>query len=169
MFRAFCVSVGMLLMLTLTETAILSNIFWLPVVPDLTLIAVLYFAFNNGRLMGETLGFVSGLCMDFLTLGPFGLNCLLRTILGYVCGLFGRSINFESVVVQFLTGVAATLAKALLLWCISLLYPSSVASYNVLSAAFGIELLANGILTPVFFRVLGMFGNLVLLRPEEVG
>ena len=39
---------------------------------------------------------------------------------------------------------------------------------DVFSLVFGIEVLANGILTPIFFRIFDMFGNLILLRPEEL-
>ena len=79
MIRRWITIICILLVAALLETALLSNIIFLPAVPDLLLLIVLYLSVYNGSLTGETAGFVSGLMLDFLTAAPLGLNCLLRT------------------------------------------------------------------------------------------
>ena len=74
MVKAFLTSIFILLCTAILESAILSNMAFLPSIPDLSLSCVLYFSIQNGRLMGETTGFISGLFLDFLSSGPFGLN-----------------------------------------------------------------------------------------------
>ena len=84
--KSFGISCLFLLGFVLFETAVLSNIVILPVVPDLLLICSLYFSLQNGRLFGVASGFTGGLFLDFVSACPFGFNCLLRTIIGYVAG-----------------------------------------------------------------------------------
>ena len=47
----------LVLFLALFQAAILSNLAFLPAMPDLVLIAVVYVAFMNGSLAGSTAGF----------------------------------------------------------------------------------------------------------------
>ena len=168
MIKSFSVSTIIILCAALLESAILSNISVLPAVPDIVLICVLFFSIENGKLLGETTGFVSGLFLDFISASPFGLNCLLRTILGYVGGLFNKTLNTEGFFIPAVLGFCATVLKALLLWFISFLYPSSVVSYNPFTIVFLFELLFNTILTPFIFKFLSLFRKTLVISPENV-
>ena len=59
------------------------------VVPDVVLLFVALVAVKRGRLAGAVAGFSAGLLMDLLT-NPqmFGLNALVKTLMGFVVGLF---------------------------------------------------------------------------------
>ena len=59
------------------------------VVPDVVLLFVTLVALKQGRLAGTVAGFSAGLAMDLLT-NPamFGVNALVKTLVGYVVGLF---------------------------------------------------------------------------------
>ena len=59
------------------------------VVPDVVLLFVALVAIKRGRLAGAVAGFSAGLLMDILT-NPqmFGLNALVKTLIGFVVGLF---------------------------------------------------------------------------------
>ena len=167
MIKSFSISTLILLCAALLEAAILSNISMLPAVPDLSLLCVLYLSLHNGRLMGECTGFVSGLFLDFLSSSPFGLNCLYRTILGFVGGLFNKTINTEGFFIPALLGFCVSISKAGLLWLISILYPD-VMHYNPISWIFLFELGMNTVLAPLVFKFLGIFHRSLLLRPETL-
>ena len=59
------------------------------VVPDVVLLFVTITALKRGRMAGAIAGFSAGLLMDLLT-NPtmFGLNALVKTLMGFVVGLF---------------------------------------------------------------------------------
>ena len=59
------------------------------VVPDVVLLFVALVAIRQGRLAGAVAGFSAGLLMDVLT-NPqmFGINALVKTLIGFVVGLF---------------------------------------------------------------------------------
>lgn len=168
MLKSFVVSVFILLCFAIFESALLSNMLFLPAVPDFLLLCVLYISVNNGRLFGVSVGFVSGLFLDFLSLSPFGLNCLLRTVIGYCAGLFNKTLNLSGIFMPAVIGGCATCIKALILWIITLFYPSAVISYDIFSKAFCFELIANALLTPLTFKFLDIFSTMIFLDPENV-
>ncbi|MBP3366984.1 MAG: rod shape-determining protein MreD [Treponema sp.] len=168
MIRSFFAGALVLLCVTVFEAAVLSSISFLPAVPDLSLICVLFFAVHNGRMLGEGAGFLSGLFLDVLSACPLGLNCLLRTVLGYSAGIFNRTLNVEGFLVPVLLGGCATLLKALLVLLISFLFPLTVVPYSLFSFEFLFELAANSVLSPFVFKFLGLFKNAVILKPEHV-
>lgn len=168
MIKSISISAVILLCCALIESAILSNIAFLRAVPDLSLICVLYFSLHNGRVAGECTGFISGLFIDFLSAAPFGLNCLFRTVLGYLGGVFTKTFNTDGIIIPAVLGFCATIIKCLLILFIAFLFPSSVVKYNPFSMMFLFELCVNTVLTPVVFKILGIFKNIVVLNPENV-
>jgi len=168
MIKSISISAVILLCCALIESAILSNIAFFRAIPDLSLICVLYFSLHNGRLAGESTGFISGIFIDFLSAAPYGLNCLFRTILGYIGGIFTKTFNTDGIIIPAILGCCATILKSLLILFVAFLFPSSVVPYNPFSIMFLFELCANTILTPVLFKILGLFKNLVVLNPENV-
>lgn len=150
------------------ETAVFSNLLFLPAVPDFLLLCLLYVSLNNGSLYGSAAGFVSGLFLDFVSASPFGLNCLLRTIIGYFSGKLNKTLNINGFLLPVLAGFCATLVKALVIWIISFFFPGSVVSYNLISSKFLFSLAANALLTPLVFKFLGVFNSMLLLENEEI-
>ena len=81
MVKSILFSTFILFCATIIEASILSNISFLLVVPDIVLICTIYFSLLNGKTVGETTGFISGLFLDFITGMPVGFNCLYRTVI----------------------------------------------------------------------------------------
>ena len=165
MILAYLLSSFILLVSSLVQAAILSNMTFLPAVPDLCLICVLYFSLHNGKLFGETNGFISGIFLDFLSAGPLGLNWLMRTIIGYVSGIFNKTINTEGFFVPVLLGACATVLKVLITWILSFLFPNSIIAYNPFTVLFVFEIAINSFLTPIIFKILGLFSKTLVLKP----
>ena len=166
MIKSFSLSVFILLVASMLESAILSNIAILPAIPDLSLICVLYFSLHNGKLYGESTGFVSGLFLDFLSGAPFGLNCLLRTLIGYLSGLFSRTVNSDGFFISFMLGILGTIAKGLILFVLSFLFPSGVVRFEPFSWIFLFQLCANAVLAPFIFKFLSLFNKTLILQME---
>ncbi len=166
MLRFFLSSSFVLLCSALLENAVLSNLMFLPAIPDISLLCIIYFAVHNGTLCGEGSGFISGIILDFLSAGPFGLNCLLRPIIGYIAGLFYKIVNIEGFLLPLFLGFLGTLLKALLLFVISLLYPNAMIYFNPFSWQFLIQLGFNTILAPFVFMFLNIFKKSLVLKPE---
>lgn len=157
MSKSFLLSILTICCAAIIESAILSNIYILPVVPDLVLICSIYLSLLNGKIFGELAGFASGLTMDFITGVPFGFNCIFRTILGYIAGIFSEHIIITGILIPALTVAVGTVTKHLLIWIISFFYVYTINPTNIFSVNFLFELLANTILAPFIFKFLGYF------------
>lgn len=156
MAKSIFISTFILLCTTIIESSILSNIAFLYVVPDLVLMCSIYFSMINGRVLGESTGFISGLFLDFITGVPFGFNCLIRTIIGYVYGFFSNSIIITGIIMPMVTTGIATIMKYFLVWLVSLFFPSIHAT-GIISYDFLFEFVANIVLAPVIFKFLSLF------------
>ena len=167
MFKSFLCSFLILLCSVIVETSILSNISFLPAVPDLVLICVLYFSFLNGKNYGQVSGFLSGLLLDFLSGSPLGFNCLYRTVIGYLSGVFRRTINSSGFIVPSVIGLLATILKVFLIWLISLFF-KSIKIYNIFTFSFLFELVTNVLLTPLMFKFLNSFRRILNIHEEEL-
>lgn len=163
MVKVFSVSTLILLIFAMVETAILSNLSFLPAVPDLVLLASLYIVMMNGKTAGVILGFVSGLILDFITGCPFGYNCLLRTLICYFAGFFNKNLNLVGFFIPFLIGLCGTFAKVFITWLISLFYPNTVVTYSMISVSFFTELLLNSVLAPMIFKITSCFNRYIAL------
>ncbi|WP_407429042.1 rod shape-determining protein MreD [Treponema sp.] len=168
MLKSFSISTVIILCFVLFETAILSNMLFMPAIPDFLLITTLYLSLHNGRSFGVSAGFVSGLFLDFLSISPFGLHSLMRTIIGYLAGIFNKTLNMNGIFIPVLIGFCATLIKTTIIFIISVFFPNSVVPYSIFSISFLFEIAANSILTPVIFRFLDIFSGMILLNPEQV-
>ena len=168
MVKSFLITCLFALGFSVFEAAILSNLMFLPVIPDFLLLSGLYFSVQNGKLFGTAHGFVSGLFIDFLSAAPLGLNALLRTLIGYITGLFHKTLNIDGILLPMVFGFSATLFKALVIWIISFFYPIGIQTYNVLSTDFAVELMMNTVLAPITFRFLDLFARVTQVDMEKI-
>lgn len=166
MTKSFLVSLLIILGSALVESTILVNLYILPVIPDLVLITCVYLSLLNGRTYGQLSGFASGIILDSITGVPFGLNCIFRTIAGYIYGLFANHIVITGIVVPVLTVGSATLLKALLLKFTALFY-TAINPVDIISFDFLFELIFNVILSPFVFKFLQFFKKTLSIHPEH--
>lgn len=148
-FIIFCTAI--------VESSIFSNIYFLPVVPDFILIFSVYMALYNGRVFGQVTGFFSGLTIDFLTGTPLGFNALIRTLIGYIYGIFNKRVIIGKIVIPVFTVATATILKAFLIWLITVFFPIRINTVSIFSLDFIFELGANIVLAPLFFRFISHF------------
>ena len=146
------------------ETAILSHIRFLPALPDLILILVVYIALHNGTVAGITAGFFSGLIFDFLSLAPMGLHSFVFTALGFLYGILYRKYNVRRFFFPLILGLSATFLKAGILLVLHVLFGQGIQVYNLLAVSFWIEVVENALCAPPLFMLFGLFPNVFEIR-----
>ena len=168
MIKSLLISTLFLFAATIIESSILSNISFLIVVPDLVLICCIYFSLLNGKLYGEISGFISGIFLDFITGVPFGFNCVFRTLMGYLFGIFSETIIISGLVIPMVSVAIGTVSKKLLIFLISLMFPKlSLNIYSIISYQFLFEFSANVILAPIIFKFLSFFKMHLSIRDTK--
>ena len=162
MIKSYIPTLILFLCIVLVETAILSNLIFLPVIPDLLLLCLLYLSANNGKILGEVNGFVSGLLLDFLSGAPLGFNCIYRTLIGYLTGIGGLFFSTEGFFMPSIYAFFGTVLKVFFINVLLILFPHIKGEYSFLSLHFLFELLANMILCPYVFKLLNLFNSTLI-------
>ncbi|MDR0302802.1 MAG: rod shape-determining protein MreD [Treponema sp.] len=139
------------------QSTLIGNIALFGVVPDLALCIVVYSAYINGTMTGQLSGFFSGLLLDFLSAAPLGLNCLIRTIIGAVTGIFKGAFFLDVFFMPLILCALATIAKAAIMFLLNLIMGSAVPVYSLFSPSFWIEFGLNSLSAPLLFFLLRRF------------
>jgi len=156
----FSIIAGILQSTLLDKIAILNNI------PDLALCVVVFSAYVNGTMTGQVSGFFSGLLLDFLGAAPLGLNCLVRTIIGALTGIFKGTLFLDIVFMPMILCALATILKALIFFLLHLIMGSVIPVYSLVSSSFWIHLGMNVISAPLLFLLLKHFRPILIGRSQ---
>lgn len=166
MTRTIVWSTAIATVAALIQSTVLAKLAILNAVPDLALGVLVYTAYVNGVMTGQTLGFASGLLLDFLSAAPLGFNAFARTIVGALAGLLKGTFFLDVAVLPMALCAAATLAKALVVWIASVLFAGAVPHYSLTEPLLWTELAYNAITAPLLFALLNLFKAVLKPRKE---
>ena len=130
--------------------------------PDLVLGIVVYVAYVNGLMTGQVSGFFSGVTLDLISAAPLGLNALVRTLIGALAGLIRGKVILDFFLVPMVLCALATLAKAALLFPLSLIFQGAVPAYPLAAPTLWAELALNTLSAPFLFAFLKRFNSLLV-------
>jgi rod shape-determining protein MreD len=168
MIKAIFFSSFSLAICVILQSTLLHNIAILGVIPDLSLIALLFSSVKNGSMEGQIIGFSGGLVEDFLSLNPLGTHALVKTVIGFASGFLYGNFFIDSFLFPAILGFAATIGKALLVFFLSLFFPLHISSYDFFDRIIWIEALYNGMLSPVLFLFLNLFKKFLVVRRNRI-
>jgi rod shape-determining protein MreD len=154
------------LLLQSTLLSRLSVFFHINAVPDLALCILVFSAYLNGTMTGQTSGFISGLFIDFISRSPLGLNLFIRTVIGGLTGMAHRSLILDKVFLPAALCALATFLKALLLFALHFLFAGAVPAYSWTAPLFWKELALNTVLAPFLFKFLNSFDTLLVRKKD---
>jgi rod shape-determining protein MreD len=139
------------------QSTLLGYIQFLKVVPDLALCILVFSAYVNGTMTGQTSGFFSGLFLDFISAAPLGMNCLVRTLIGALAGIFKGALFLDLFMMPVILCSVATIIKALIIFILHLIMGPVVPSYSFITHVFWVELGLNALCGPLLFFLLKNF------------
>jgi rod shape-determining protein MreD len=95
-----------LLVITLVviQTTVFPHLRVFGAIPDLTLVATVAIAYEEGPQTGALFGFISGLVLDLFLASPLGLSALANACTGYGVGVFQGGMVRESRVLPMALG-----------------------------------------------------------------
>ncbi len=128
--------------------------------PDLVLILTLYFGFKGGVMTGQTTGFLGGLLEDIPSSKQFGVNMLIKTLIGFGAGHLHKKIFTESFFTVFFFVLIGSFLKETFYMIGNQILPDTFTLYTksgvlefLLDIAL-IEILVNALLAPFIFKLL---------------
>lgn len=117
--------------------------------PDLIFVAVIYLSYSFGSFYGEIVGFIGGLLHDVISNSPLGLHTFSMMTLGFIVGMFGRSIIKENILTIFLMVFFSSILKGIMtLFLCYIFHEGSIST--IISIIFP-ESFYNALLAPPLF------------------
>ena len=149
----------------LLQTTLLHRFAFQGVIPDLSLIAIVFIANKNGTISGQSVGFATGMVEDFLSFAPLGFHALMKTLIGFLAGMSFGVVIMDSFFIPMLMVGAAAITKNIFSAFLIALTDNSV-STGFFSITTLIEISYTVILSPFVFALLGLFK---ILLPKARG
>ena len=140
----------------LLQTTVLHHVSIHGVIPDLSLIFLVFLSNRNGKIHGQSVGFAGGLIEDFLSLSPMGFHALMKTLIGFLFGFSYGVIFIGAILMPMLMVGIAAIVKSLLASLIIALFQVPFSTYAFFSWKTLIEIAYCMILSPFVFAFLGL-------------
>lgn len=135
--------------------------------PDLSLIIIVFIALRKGKNAGQSLGFITGLVEDFLSLPvPVGFSALIKTVIGFLYGLFKGRMFIGPILMPVLIILVATIIKIVLAIVVSFIFPLNGVSF--LSFRLLLEIVYNCFFAPFIFWFLNLFKTFKITDKEKL-
>ncbi len=125
------------------------------VVPDLSLVVLIWVSYRNGLVEGPAAGFLSGLAEDFLSASPLGFHAFIKTAVAACAALLHGTFYIDKLLLPIALGFAGTLAKAIAAGALFLVFGSKIHIYSILERGLWVEAAYNGLIAPLVFLLLG--------------
>jgi len=165
MIRRWVFSLCIVIVLLIIQSTWLDFIAIHEVIPDLSLIAVLYIAFKNPGLQGQTIGFAVGFLQDGISAAPLGLNSFIKTSVAWVANLLSGKFYIDKILMPIIFGFVATLLKAIYLAVLSVFFADKILHYDFLASTLWIEAGYNALVAPVLFFIFKPLDRFII--PQE--
>jgi rod shape-determining protein MreD len=155
-FRVTLFTVLFLAIAVVLQSTVLGKIAIGGVRPDIALIVLVFASLRRGSMVGQVSGFASGILEDFMSVSPLGFHPLMRTVIGYVYGIFAGNVFVDPFLMPMILTVIATLIKGLLSGLISAVFGIASSGFLYFAGRIWIEVGYNAVLSPFLFALLNL-------------
>jgi len=162
MIRTIVLSSVLLSFCVFAQTTWLGAVAVLQVVPDLSLVVLLWLSYQNGPVEGPASAFAAGLVEDFLSAAPLGFHAFVKTSVAFLASFLHGSFFIDRLVLPIALGALGTLAKAVAAGLLVLVFGDKVHGYALFERVLWIEAAYNGLVAPAVFLVLSLFRRLLV-------
>jgi rod shape-determining protein MreD len=167
MIRSILLSTLLLIACTFAQSTWFGGIALWGVVPDLSLIVLIWYSYKNGQVEGPISGFLSGLAEDFLSTSPLGFHAFVKTAVAAVTAVLHGSFFIDRLILPILLGIGGTLIKAISVGALYLLFGSSIHAYSFVDKVLWVEAGYNGILAPLVFLLLSPLSRFLVTENDR--
>lgn len=136
------------------------------VVPDLSLIVLVFFAHRNGAMPGQLAGFFTGLSLDLISLAPLGYFAFIYTLIGFLFGLSKDRVVLDGVVLPLVAVFVAALIKPFVAQVLAGVFSLDAATIRLIGARVWVEIGLTTLLASPAFAIMSLVG---LFKGEQRG
>ncbi len=138
------------------QSTIFGKIAILGVRPDLALIVLVFVALRRGSMTAQIGGFAAGIVEDLVSSSPVGFHMLLRTLIGFLYGIFSGNVFLDPLLMPIVLTIAATILKGIISGLVSLLFGLQSSGFMYFAGRLWIEAGYNALAAPFLFALLNL-------------
>jgi rod shape-determining protein MreD len=154
--KATIVAFVLLAACVVLQSTILGRIAILGVRPDLALVVLVFVALRRGSMTAQVAGFASGIVEDLVSVSPVGFHMLLRTLIGFLYGLFSGNVFVDPLLMPIVLTVAATILKGVVSGLVSLVFGLTSSGFGYFAGRLWLEAGYNALAAPFLFALLNL-------------
>jgi len=144
------------------QLTLINSVTILGLKPDLIMVIVVVLSLLRGEKEGAISGFAFGFLQDIFSANLLGINALVKTVIGFTCGILKEKIFHEHIlfIIPVITFVSSFIQSIL----ISLLLSAFGIEYNLAWSIKQIalpEALYNSLLSPFIFLIINKLFQMV--------
>jgi len=146
----------------LIQLTLINSITILGLKPDLIMIVVVVFSLLKGEKEGTISGFASGLLQDIFSAGLLGINALVKTVIGFTCGILREKIFHEHILffIPVITFIASFIQSILIFFLLRTFGIEYGLAWSLKQVALP-EALYSSLLSPFIFLVINKLFQLL--------
>lgn len=168
MTRAILLFAFLMAVAILVQTTFIQAIDFLGVIPDISFVLLIYASVRNGSTVGQVSGFLSGIVMDLMSAAPLGFNAFVRTISGFLYGIFNGNLFIDLFIAPFLMSFGGIVLKGILTGGLSLIFRGHIQAYSFFEKTIWIEALYTATIAPVIFLILHPFRKFLVIDKDKL-
>jgi rod shape-determining protein MreD len=167
MIRSVLLSTALLIACTFIQSTWFGGIAVFGVVPDLSIIVLIWISYKNGQVEGPISGFLAGLAEDFVSTSPLGFHAFIKTAVAALTAILHGSFFIDKLVLPILLGISGTIVKAIAVGVLYVLFGSPIHAYSFVDKTLWVEAAYNGLLSPLVFLLLGPLGRFLVTERKR--
>jgi rod shape-determining protein MreD len=152
--RSIVLSTALLIGCSFAQAAWLGGIAILGVVPDISIVVLIWISYVNGPVAGPFTGFFAGIVEDLTSAAPLGFHAFVKTVVAALAALLHGSFFIDRFLLPIMLGALGTIVKALTAGVLALLFGGKIHSYSFVDRMLWIEVAYNGLIAPLVFFLL---------------
>lgn len=121
--------------------------------PNPALASIVLISMFRGKYYGAFFGLFMGLFQDMLYGNVIGIHALIFFIIGYTVGLVQASLNNENIIILVIFSAISTIVCNMMYFIIMYFMGNDISFYTMVKEIFSIEILYNGIITAIFYKL----------------
>jgi rod shape-determining protein MreD len=137
------------------------------IVPDLSLILLVFVTLHNGSMIGQIVGFSSGFVFDLLSVTPLGFSSIVRTIIGFVFGHLKGVFSVDMIAIPSVSVFFATLLKYLITFILSSVFNPQMVELSRFAINIVFEAGYNALLAPILFLLMNLLKKATIFDPKK--
>jgi len=144
------------------QLTLINSVAILGLKPDLIMVVVVVFSLLKGEKEGAISGFASGLLQDIFSTSLLGINALVKTVIGFTCGILKEKIFHEHIL--FIIPVITFISSFIQSFLISLLFRAFGIEYNLAWSLKQValpEALYSTLLSPFIFLAINKLFQMI--------